>query len=113
MGTKIKLSQEQHDLQGEMLENTFSWYHLLIQRKLARFQAIMKKINSSNEMEESWFEEADTIRKEMDHLQHKAQWEEKEIEKFNERCKQFEIKQQKDFMSNLSKKLSAKLNHKQ
>lgn len=98
------------DLQLDMINKTESWWAILIAKKISRYQSLAAKLQQT--FDASLVPEIEQLEKEIAHLKLKSLWEQNEISNFEKKQEIFAAIKTKALISELSDKLSKKLNNK-
>jgi hypothetical protein len=101
----LNLQAEKLKMQGEMLDIVEEWWAQLIGLKISEYNFLKEKL--LNKWDEITSNRMNQLEKDIEHLQKKSNWEQKEIFKYKETCHNFEKIQEKlkliEFSKNLNK----------
>lgn len=105
MENTIDKKKEFLDQWEESIKLTHQWFNFNVSKRVARLQSLFKQIEKDNVNEEV-FAEIERIQKELNDFQQKANFERKEIDKFEKYAEDLEKNSQLDFKKQLKTKLS-------
>lgn len=109
MGYDLKIEGGKLLQQEELLSETCEWWSNRIQRSISEYVYLSEKLKE--EWDEKILARCEELENEIKNLNLKKNWELKENEKFQQKKESFKKKQNKDFMLELSSKLSKKFKH--
>lgn len=100
----LEKQREQLDIQGESLETTEQWWANIISLKISEHTYLKEKL--INKWNEEDFNRMSQLEKDIEHLQKKAGWEQREMSKYQEKCKNFEKIKEKIKLIEFTKSLN-------
>lgn len=110
MGQDIRELEEKLALQLEMINQTESWWAILISKKISRHRFLTNKLQQT--FDSAMLPEIEQLEREISHLKSKSIWEQNEMQSFEKKQENFESIKRKALMSELSNKLSKKMQSK-